>query len=171
MSMFEEIKNNVTSRIDSIRDDVNVRVDDFRNDVGTRSKSLLVVVADILETMTKQNLAFANDFAGFAVTQLRLPTQADDFSDYRERNKAVYSKFGTTLKSHGSGLLETLREVPGQIRDSLSVEEAPAKAKAARKAPARKTSAKKVATKKARAKKVAAKKAPAKKAPAKKAAA
>lgn len=135
------------------------RFEEIRNDVGVRSKSLLVTVADILESMTRQNLEFADDFAGFAVAQLRLPTQADDFSDYRDRSKKAYSKFGTTLKGHGKDMIELLRDVPGQLKDALAGEEKPAKAKVAKKA-----SVKKAPAKKAKAKKPATKKAPAKKA-------
>lgn len=120
------------------------KLDDIRNNVSTRSKSLLVTVADILESVTKQNLAFADDFAGFAVAQVRLPTQSDDMADYRNRSKEAFSEFGGTLKSHGSDLIAVVREVPGQIRSALTVE---AKvAKPARKAPAK--AKKKAATKK-----------------------
>jgi hypothetical protein len=91
------------------------KFDEIRNDVNTRGKSLLVTVADIIESITKQNLAFASDFAGFAVAQVRLPTQADDLADYRDRSKAAYSKFGGKLKGHGKNLIAVLREVPGQV--------------------------------------------------------
>lgn len=124
------------------------KFDEIKNDVSTRGKSLLVTVADILESMTKQNLAFANDFAGFAVAQVRLPTQADDFTDYRARSKDAFSQFGTTLKGHGSDLIASVKEVPGQIKSALTIEEA---APVAEKAPAKKV-AKKAATKKAAAK-------------------
>ncbi len=145
------------------------KFDEIRNDVNTRGKSLLVTVADIIESITKQNLAFASDFAGFAVAQVRLPTQADDLADYRDRSKAAYSKFGGKLKGHGKNLIAVLREVPGQVKDALS-EDAPvakpkaAKPKAAKKRVAKKRVAKKRVAKKKAARKVAAKKAPAKRA-------
>jgi len=135
------------------------KFDEIRNDVNTRGKSLLVTVADIIESITKQNLAFASDFAGFAVAQVRLPTQADDLANYRDRSKAAYSKFGGKLKGHGKNLIAVLREVPGQVKDALSEDAPVAKPKAAKP----KAAKKKVARKKA-ARKVAAKKAPAKKA-------
>jgi uncharacterized protein (DUF1330 family) len=120
------------------------KLDEIRNNVSARSKSLLVTVADILESVTKQNLAFAGDFAGFAVAQVRLPTQSDDMADYRNRSKEAFSEFGGKLKSHGSDLIAVVREVPGQIKSALTVE---AKvAKPARKAPAK--AKKKAATKK-----------------------
>ena len=110
------------------------KLDDIKNDVSTRGKSLLGTVADILETITKQNLAFASDFAGFAVAQVRLPTEASDFGDYRNRSKDAYSAFGGTLKAHGKDLIAVLREVPGQVKGALTVEEKAAKPKAVKKA-------------------------------------
>ena len=135
------------------------KFDEIRNDVNIRGKSLQVTVADIIESINKQNLAFVSDFAGFAVAQVRLPTQADDLADYRDRSKAAYSKFGGKLKGHGKNLIAVLREVPGQVKDALSEDAPVAKPKAAKP----KAAKKKVARKKA-ARKVAAKKAPAKKA-------
>ena len=159
MSKFEEIKNDVTGRIDGFRvdvndridgfkDDVNSRVDGFKNDVGTRSKSLLETVADIMESVNKPTLAFAGDIAGFTVAQLRLPTQANDMADYRSRSKDAVSAFGGTAKGHGQDLIAVLREAPGQIKGAFTVEE---------KAPVKKAPAKKTAAKKAPAKKAAAK--------------
>jgi len=139
------------------------KLDEIRNDVSVRGKSLLGTVADIIESITKQNLAFASDFAGFAVAQVRLPTQANDLGDYRDRSKDAYSKFGGKLKNHGKNLVAVLREVPGQVKDALS-EDSAAKPKAAKKVVARKAPAKKATAKKARTKKAKAKKAPAKKA-------
>jgi hypothetical protein len=143
-----------------------MKYDEFRSDVTVRGKSLLVTVADILEVLTKRNLAVAMDFAGFAVDQVRLPAEVVDFNEYRERNKVAYSKFSETLVGHTKGLVTELREFPGQIADSLKVEEKPVKAapkKVAAKAPAKKAPAKK-----APAKKAAAPKAPVKQETAKK---
>ncbi len=106
------------------------KLDEIKNDIGTRGKSLLGTVADILETIIKQNLAFASDFAGFAVAQVRLPTESNDFGDYRSRSKDAYSAFGATLKAHGKDLIAVLREVPSQVKAALSVEEKAAKPKA-----------------------------------------
>jgi len=146
------------------------KLDEIRNDVSIRGKSLLVTVADIIESITKQNLAFASDFAGFAVAQVRLPTQADDLADYRDRSKAAYSKFGGKLKGHGKNLIAVLREVPGQVKDALSEDAPVAKPKAAKPKAAKPKAAKPKAAKKKVARKKAARKVAAKKAPAKKAA-
>jgi len=139
------------------------KLDEIKNNVSVRGKSLLGTVADIIESITKRNMAFASDFAGFAVAQVRLPTQANDLGDYRDRSKAAYSKFGGKLKNHGKNLVAVLREVPGQVKDALS-EDSAAKPKATKKVVARKAPAKKATAKKATAKKVKAKKAPTKKA-------
>ena len=131
------------------------KLDEIRNDVSARGKSLLGTVADILESVTRQNLAFASDFAGFAVAQVRLPTQANDLGDYRDRSRDAFSAFGGTLKVHGQELIAVLRDVPAQIKSALTVEAAPiaeeapvATPKVARKAPARKAPARKVVAKK-----------------------
>ena len=121
-----------------------MKIDEIRNDVTERSKSLLVTVADILDVLAKRNIAVATDVAGFAVDQVRLPAEVVDFTEYRERNKVAYSKFSETLVGHTKGLVTELREFPGQIADSLKVEEKPVKAapkKVAAKAPATKSTA------------------------------
>lgn len=146
------------------------KLDEIRDDVGIRGKSLLVTIADIIESLNKQNLAFASDFAGFAVAQVRLPTQADDFADYRDRSKAAYSKFGGKLKGHGKNLIAVLREVPGQVKDALSEDAPVAKPKAVKPKAVKPKAGKKKVAKKTVARKAAVKRAPAKKARAKKAA-
>lgn len=128
-----------------------MKIDEIRNDVTERGKSLLVTVADILEVLAKRNIAVATDVAGFAVGQVRLPAEVVDFNEYRERNKAAYSKFGEKIVGHTKGLVTELREVPTQIAGSLKVEEKPLKKapkKVVAKAPARKAPAKKAPTRK-----------------------
>ena len=142
-----------------------MKYDEIRSDVTVRGKSLLVTVADILEVLTKRNLAVATDVAGFAVDQVRMPAEVVDFNEYRERNKVAYSKFGEKMVGHTRGLVTELREVPGQLADSLTIAKRPVKAapkKVAAKAPAKKAAAKKAPAKKAPAKKAAAPKAPVK---------
>ena len=112
------------------------KFDEIRNNAGTRSKSLLNAVADVMDSVFKPTLALADDFAGFAAAQVRLPTQSDDFADYRSRSKDSYSKLGTTLKGHGKDLIAVVREVPGQVKGALTVAAKPAK-----KAPAKKKAA------------------------------
>jgi hypothetical protein len=115
-----------------------MKFDEFTSDVTVRGKSLLVTVADILEVLTKD--------------QVRLPAEVVDFTEYRERNKAAYSKFGEKMVGHTKGLVTELREVPGALAGSLKVEEKPVKAapkKVAAKAPAKKAAAKKAPAKKA----------------------
>jgi len=126
------------------------KLDEIRNNVSVRGKTLLVTVADILESVAKQNIAFASDFAGFAVAQVRLPTQANDLADYRGRSKDAFSNFGGTLKVHGQDLLAVLREVPGQVTGALTAGEAPVAEtanSAAKKATAKKTASRKTGKK------------------------
>lgn len=121
------------------------KLDQIRSTLSTRGKSLLGAYADILETVTRQNLAFASDVAGFAVTQVRLPTQANDLGDYRSRSKEAVSVFGGKLKGHGQNLISELRGVPAQLKDALSGEAAVATPKTVKKA-AKKAVAKKAKT-------------------------
>ena len=133
------------------------RFDEIKSDFGQRSKSLLVTVADIMDSLTEKNLKVAGDFAHFAAAQVRLPAQVDSFGDYRDRSKAAYSKFGTALKSRGQELYAVVREVPEQIATAWTVEAQPVKKTRARKTTKRKSTAKKTAAKKTTAKKTAAK--------------
>lgn len=137
------------------------RLDEIRETAGVRSKALLGTVADILETLSRQNLAVADDVSRFAVAQVRLPTQADDFTDYRARTRNAYAAFGRTLKSHGSDYIGMLREFPGQITASLVAQPKPARvpevAKTVKVTAKSKTVTKKKAPRKTTAKKAAAK--------------
>lgn len=121
------------------------KLDEIRSTMNKRGKSLLSCYADILETVTKQNLAVASDVAGFAVAQVRLPTQASGLGDYRSRSIEAVSEFGGTLKGHGQNLISVLRGVPAQVKDALSVEAPVAATRTVKKA-AKKTVAKKAAT-------------------------
>ncbi len=100
------------------------KYDEIKNDVSTRGKSLLVVIADILESVNKQTLALVKDLNGFTVAQVRLPTKANDLGDYRDRSKDAFSKFGGKIKGHGQNLIAVLREAPAQIKGAVTVEEA-----------------------------------------------
>lgn len=131
-----------------------ITIEEFRTDVGNRGKSFLLTVADIFESATKQNLAVADDFAEFAVRQLRMPTKAKSFVEYRHRTWDAYSQFGTDLREHGKDMYELWREVPGQIFDSLKTREKKVRKVAPKKAVSRKAKPKKVAAKKPAAKKV-----------------
>lgn len=130
-----------------------ITIEEFRTDVGNRGKSFLMTVADIFESASKQNLAVADDFAEFAVGQLRIPTKAKSFGEYRNRTLDAYSQFGTDLKEHGKDMYELWREVPGQIVESLKAKETKVRKAAPKKAAPKKAAPKKVrkaAPKKAR---------------------
>ena len=136
---------------------------EFRTDVECRGKSFLLTVADIVESATKQNLAVADEFAEFAVGQLRMPTKAKSFDEYRNRTWDAYSQFGTDLREHGKGMYELWRGVPGQVFESLKAQEETVKKVAVKKAAPKKAVAKKAAPKKAAPKKAAPEKAAAEK--------
>lgn len=144
------------------------KITEIRENTVIRSKALLGTVADILENVSKHNLAFADDVAGFAIGQVRLPTEADDFSDYRNRTRDAYSQFGKTLKAYGVDMIEVVREVPGQVRGSFTIEDKPVMATSPAKARTTRARAKPKAQKKAAAKKATAARSPDRKAPARK---
>ena len=147
-----------------------ITYEEFRTDVECRGRSFLLTVADIVESATKQNLAVADEFAEFAVGQLRMPTKAKSFDEYRNRTWDAYSQFGTDLTEHGKGMYELWRGVPGQIFESLKAKEEKVKKVAVKKIEVKKAAPKKAVAKKAAPKKAAPKKAAPKKAAPKKAA-
>lgn len=138
-------------------------IDTITREMTTRGKSVLEAVADIVEDVTRKNLEVANDVAGFAISQIRMPAKVKNFSDYRERQQSAYSNIRGTLRTHGQEYISALRDIPQQLRDSWTVELKPVapKAKAAKKPAARKASTRKAPVRKT-ARKTAARKTTAK---------
>ena len=128
------------------------RIEEFQTRVADQGKTVLGYTADLVEWSAKKNIDVAKDVAGFTVKQLRLPTKAKGFADYRESVMDAYGDFGGVLKSHGKDYAEKLRVVPAEVIDLFKPKKAATKAPAT-KAPATKAPAKKAAV---------AKKAPAK---------
>lgn len=147
------------------------RIEEFQTRVADQGKTVLGYTADLVEWSAKKNIDVAKDVAGFTVKQLRLPTKAKGFADYRESVMDAYGDFGGVLKSHGKDYAEKLRVVPTEVIDLFKPKKAATKAPAKKAAVAKKAPAKRKAPKTRKAavskKKTVAKKAmPATKAPA-----
>ena len=87
------------------------RIEEFQTRVADQGKTVLGYTADLVEWSAKKNIDVAKDVAGFTVKQLRLPTKAKGFADYRESLMDAYGDFGGVLKSHGKDYAEKLRVV------------------------------------------------------------
>lgn len=139
-------------------------INTITREMATRSKSVLEAVADIVEDVTRKNLEVANDVAGFAISQIRMPAKVKNFNDYRERQQSAYTNIRGTLASHGQEYISALRDIPQQLKESWTVDMKPAapKAKAAKKPATRKASARKATVRKTATRKTAARKTTAK---------
>ncbi len=126
------------------------RLADIRSQLNQRGKSLVSYSADLVEWSAEKNLAVAGDIASFAVAQIRLPIEVQDFAEYRAEVQGSVSGFGETLKEHGQDYVAKLRGLPGDFRTVINPKT---------KELSRKTTAKKKAPKKAAAKKTVTKKA------------
>ena len=91
----------------------------IRHEISSRGLSVLGCVADIMEAVNKKNLAVARDVTTFAVNQVRMPTKAKDFGDYRKRNRDAFRKLGNKLQGYGNDYFGICREVPGQLGVAL----------------------------------------------------
>jgi len=127
------------------------RLADIRSQLNHRGKSVLSYGADLVEWSAEKNLAVAGDIASFAVAQIRLPVEVQDFAEYRAEVQQSVSGFGETLKEHGQDYVAKLRGVPGEFRTVVNPEAKASSRKttARKKAAAKKTAPKKVAAKKA----------------------
>jgi hypothetical protein len=122
------------------------RLEEIRSQLNHRGKSVVSYSADLVEWSGEKNLAVAGDIVSFAVAQIRLPIEAQDFAEYRAEVQEAVSGFGETLKEHGQDYVAKIRGLPADFRNVVNPE-------------VKKTSRKTSATKKAAAKKTVTKKA------------
>lgn len=131
------------------------RLTEVRSQLNKRGKSVVSYSADLVEWSAEKGLAVAGDIASFAVAQIRLPVEVEDFAEYRAEVQESVSGFGETLKEHGQDYVAKLRGLPGDIRKAVnpqtrkSPRKTTVKKKAAKKAAVKKTVTKKTVTKKA----------------------
>ena len=59
------------------------RLTEIRSHLNERGKSFVSYGADLVEWSAEKNLAVAGDIASFAVAQIRLPIEVQDFAEYR----------------------------------------------------------------------------------------
>lgn len=121
------------------------RLAEIRSQLNQRGRSVVSYGADLVEWSAEKNLAVAGDIASFAVAQIRLPIEVQDFAEYRSEVQQSVSGFGETLKEHGQDYVAKLRELPGDFREAVS----PTTRKSLRKTTAKKQAPKKAAAKKA----------------------
>ena len=122
------------------------RLAELRSQLNQRGKSVVSYSADLVEWSVEKNLAVAADIASFAVAQIRLPIEVQDFAEYRAELRGSISGFGETLQEHGQDYVAKLRGLPGEFFKAANPE-------AKESSPT--TTIKKKATKKAATKKVA----------------
>jgi hypothetical protein len=121
------------------------RLADIRSELNQRGKSVVSYGADLVEWSAEKNLAVAGDIASFAVAQIRLSIEVQDFAEYRAEVQQSVSGFGETLKEHGQDYVAKLRGLPGDFREVVN----PKTEKSSRKITAKKKAPKKAAAKKA----------------------
>ena len=126
------------------------RLTEIRSQLNERGKSVVSYGADLVEWSAEKNLAVAGDIASFAVAQIRLPVEVQDFAEYRAEVQESISGFSETLKEHGQDYVAKFKRLPDDFREVVYHETT---------RPSRKTSAKKTVPKKAAAKKIVPKKA------------
>jgi hypothetical protein len=137
------------------------RLADIRSQLNQRGKSVVSYGADLVEWSAEKNLAVAGDIASFAVAQIRLPIEVQDFAEYRTEVQQSVSDFGEMLKEHGEDYIARLREVPGEFGKVVKpeTEALPRKTTATKRAAPKKVAPKKAAPNKAAAKKAVPKRA------------
>jgi len=127
------------------------RLTEIRSQLNKRGKLVVGFGADLVEWSAEKNLAVAGDIASFAVAQIRLPVEVQDFSEYRTEVQELISGFGETLKEHGQDYVGKLKDLPGDFRESVE----PKSSQSSRKTTTKKKARKKVAARKTAAKKAA----------------
>ena len=136
------------------------RLTEIRSDLNQRGKSVVGYSADLVEWSAEKGLAVAGDIASFAVAQIRLPIEVQDFAEYRAEVQESVAGFGETLMDHGQDYVAKLKGLPADFKKAVNpeakqVRKTTARKKATRKAAAKKTVAKTAAVKKAAPKKAA----------------
>jgi hypothetical protein len=127
------------------------RLAEIRSQLNQRGKTVVGYSADLVEWSAEKNLAVAGDIASFAVAQIRLPTEVQDFAEYRAEVQESVSGFGETLKEHGQDYVAKIRGLPADFRKVVNPktrktsQRSTAKKKAPKKAAAKKTVTKKAA--------------------------
>ncbi len=119
------------------------RLTTLRSQLNKRGKSVINYSADLLEWSAEKGLTVAGDIASFAVAQIRLPIEVQDFAEYRAEVQGSVAGFGETLLEHGQDYVAKLKDLPEDFRKAVN----PGPKKP------RKTTAKKRATKNAAVKK------------------
>ena len=123
------------------------RLTEIRSQVNERGKSVVSYGADLVEWSAEKNLAVAGDIASFAVAQIRLPVEVQDFAEYRAEVQESISGFSETLREHGQDYVAKLKGLPDDFRKVVDPEatKPSRKISAKKKLPGKKAAAKKAA--------------------------
>jgi hypothetical protein len=92
------------------------RLAEVRSQLNQRGKSVVSYGADLVEWSAEKNLAIAADIASFAVAQIRLTVEAQDFPEYFAEVRGSISGLGETLQEHGQDYVAKIRGLPGDLR-------------------------------------------------------
>ena len=135
----------------STRGDTMSRLGEIRSRLDQRGKSFVSYSADLVEWSAEKNLAVAADIASFAVAQMRLTVEVQDFAEYRAGVRGSIADLGETLMEHGQDYVAKIRELPGDLRKAVNpkTKKSPRKTTTTKKAAAKKSATKKAAAKKA----------------------
>jgi phage-related protein len=98
------------------------RLAEMRSHLNLRGKSVVSYGADLMEWSAEKNLAVAADIASFAVAQVRLTVEAQDFSEYLAEVRGSISGLGETLQEHGQDYVAKLRDMPGDFQKVVNPE-------------------------------------------------
>ena len=124
---------------------------DIRSQLNQRGKSVVSYSADLVEWSAEKNLAVAGDIASFAVAQIRLPIEVQNFTEYRAEVQESVAGFGETLKEHGQDYVAKIRDLTADFRKAVD----PKTSKTSRKITAKEKAPKKAAAKNSVAKRAA----------------
>ena len=133
------------------------RLGEIRSQLDQRGKSFVNYSADLVEWSAEKNLAVAADIASFAVAQIRLTVEVQDFAEYRAEVRGSIAVLGETRREHGQDYVARIRDLPGDLRKVVDpkTEKSSRKTTTAKKAAATKSTTKKAAAKKSATKKAA----------------
>lgn len=118
---------------------------DIRSQLNQRGRLVVSYGADLVEWSAEKNLAVAGDIVSFAVAQIRLSLEVQNFAEYRTELQQSVSGFGEVLKEHGQDYAAKIKGLPAEFREVVN----PETTTSSRKIGAKKRAPKKAAAKKA----------------------
>jgi len=87
------------------------------------------VAADAFERLSRQNYAVLGDFISFAVDQVRLPTQAPDYTQFMAKQTEHARTFGEQLVRRSQEYVEIMNAFQAKAQATAQVSAPAAKSK------------------------------------------